>query len=78
MFKRSLEGIALVGNPQFAIVDEAYPYISRRLLTDQSPRLRAALRYMVYGQGESFDVDRMIDMLQALEKFVAVRDEAAR
>ena len=70
-----LEGIALVGNPEFAIVDEAYPYISRRLLTDQSPRLRAALRYMVYGKGESFDVDRMIDMLQALEKFVAVRDE---
>jgi len=70
-----LEGIALVGNPQFAIVDEAYPYISRRLLTDKSPRLRAAMRYMVYGQGESFDVDRIIDMLQALEKFVAVRDE---
>jgi len=28
-----LEGIALVGDPGFAIVDEAYPYISRRLLT---------------------------------------------
>ena len=69
-----LEGIALVGNPQFAIVDEAYPYISKRLLTDDSPRLRAALRYMVYGRAESFDVDRMIDLLQALEKFVAVRD----
>ena len=69
-----LEGIALVGNPQFAIVDEAYPYISRRLLTDDSPRLRAALRYMVYGQSQTFDVDRMIDLLQALEKFVAVRD----
>ena len=41
-----LEGIALVGNPQFAIVDEAYPYISKRLLTDDSPRLRAALRYL--------------------------------
>ena len=40
-------GIALVGNPDFAIVDEAYPYISRRLMTDQSPRLRAALRFMV-------------------------------
>ena len=59
---------------QFAIVDEAYPYISKRLLTDESPRLRAALRYMVYGKGEVFDVDRMIDLLQALEKFVAVRD----
>uniref|UniRef100_A0A7S0IVG7 Protein kinase domain-containing protein n=1 Tax=Calcidiscus leptoporus TaxID=127549 RepID=A0A7S0IVG7_9EUKA len=69
-----LEGIALKGNPQFAIVDEAYPYISKRLLTDESPRLRAALRYMVYGKTNSFDVDRMIDMLQALEKFVAVKD----
>merc|ERR1719421_1465177 len=47
-----LEGIALVGNPQFAIVDEAYPYIAKRLLTDDSPRLRAALRYMVYGQSD--------------------------
>jgi aarF domain-containing kinase len=36
-----------VGNPNFAIVDEAYPYIARRLLTDKSPRMRAALRYMV-------------------------------
>mmetsp|Transcript_11963 Transcript_11963/g.23278 ORF Transcript_11963/g.23278 Transcript_11963/m.23278 type:complete len:815 (-) Transcript_11963:359-2803(-) len=70
-----LEGIALKGNPQFAIVDEAYPYISKRLLTDKTPRLRAALRYMVYGQSDTFDVDRMIDMLQALEKFVAVKNE---
>jgi hypothetical protein len=29
---------------------------------------------MVYGRGNSFDVIRMIDMLQALEKFVAVKD----
>lgn len=42
-----LEGIALVGDPQFAIVDEAYPFIAKLLLTDQSPRLQAALRYMV-------------------------------
>ncbi len=45
-----LEGIALVGNPNFAIIDEAYPYIARRLMTDDSPRLKAALRYMVYGE----------------------------
>eukprot|EP00595_Chromulina_sp_UTEXLB2642_P002956 CAMPEP_0196768098 /NCGR_PEP_ID=MMETSP1095-20130614/42333_1 /TAXON_ID=96789 ORGANISM="Chromulina nebulosa, Strain UTEXLB2642" /NCGR_SAMPLE_ID=MMETSP1095 /ASSEMBLY_ACC=CAM_ASM_000446 /LENGTH=469 /DNA_ID=CAMNT_0042137185 /DNA_START=816 /DNA_END=2222 /DNA_ORIENTATION=- len=70
-----LEGIALVGNPEFAIVDEAYPYISRRLLTDDTPRLRAALRYMIYGKNNKvLDVDRVIDMLQALEKFVAVKD----
>lgn len=70
-----LEGIALVGNPDFAIIDEAYPYIARRLMTDDSPRLRAALRYMVYGREGQFDADRLIDLLEALEKFKAIRDE---
>lgn len=53
-----------VGNPGFAIVDEAYPYISKRLLTDDSPRLREALRYMIYGKSNVFDVERLIDLLQ--------------
>ena len=70
-----LEGIALVGNPNFAIIDEAYPYIARRLMTDDSPRLRAALRYMVYGKEGMFDAERLIDLLEALEKFKAVRDD---
>ena len=70
-----LEGIALVGNPNFAIIDEAYPYIARRLMTDRSPRLRAALRYMIYGRDGVFDAENAIDLLQALEKFTAVRDE---
>jgi aarF domain-containing kinase len=70
-----LEGIALVGNPNFAIIDEAYPYIARRLMTDESPRLREALRYMVYGKEGTFNADRLIDLLDALEKFSAVRDE---
>lgn len=30
---------------------------------------------MIYGKTDTFDVERMIDMLQALEKFVAVKDE---
>ena len=69
-----LEGIALVGNPAFAIVDEAYPFISKMLMTDSSPRLKAAFRYMVYGKADTFDVDRIIDMLQAFEKYVAVKE----
>lgn len=63
-----------MGNPEFAIIDEAFPYIARRLLTDKSPRLRNALRYMVYGREGEFDAERLIDLLQALEKFSAVRD----
>jgi aarF domain-containing kinase len=65
----SAQGIALVGNPEFALVDEAYPYIAKRLLTDESPRLREALRYMVYGKSGNFDMDRMIDLLEAFEDF---------
>jgi aarF domain-containing kinase len=70
-----LEGIALVANPGFAIIDEAYPYISKRLLTDPSPRLREALRYMVYGKSNVLDVERLIDLLQNFERFVAVKDD---
>eukprot|EP00775_Hariotina_reticulata_P008944 gene8944-9121_t len=49
-----LEGIALVGDPEFALVDEAYPYIAKRLLTDPSPRLQAALRFDMR-QAETLD-----------------------
>jgi aarF domain-containing kinase len=66
-----LEGIALVGDPNFAIVDEAFPYIAGRLLTDDSPRLREALRYMVYGRGESIDAERLVDLLNAFETFAS-------
>lgn len=43
-------------------------------MTDESPRLKAALRYMVYGRDGYFDAEKVIDLLQALEKFSAVRD----
>lgn len=63
-----------MGNPGFAIVDEAYPYISKRLLTDDSPRLREALRYMIYGKSNVFDVERLIDLLQVWEIGAFARD----
>ncbi|KAE8658463.1 hypothetical protein F3Y22_tig00116971pilonHSYRG00544 [Hibiscus syriacus] len=65
-----LEGIALVGNPDFAIVDEAYPYLAQRLLTDESPRLRNALRYTIYGKSSVFDAESFIDVMQAFENFI--------
>lgn len=72
-----LEGIALLGNPEFAIVDEAYPFVAKMLLTDDSPRLRAALKYMVYGKDSVFDADRLIDLLAAFEDF-AVASKSSR
>ena len=48
----TLEGIGLSANEDYSIVSEAYPYLSKRLLTDDSPRAKAALRSMVYGSSE--------------------------
>ena len=44
-------------------------------MTDKSPRLRAALKYMVYGREGEFDAENLIDLLQALEKFSSIRDD---
>jgi aarF domain-containing kinase len=64
-----LEGIALSSNKDFALVDECFPYLARKLLTDESPRMREALRYMCYGDRNVFDVDRLIDLLNAFESY---------
>lgn len=44
-----IEGTALRVDPDYAIVKETFPYLSRRLLTDDQPRARAALRQLLYG-----------------------------
>lgn len=42
----------------------------QRLLTDESPRLRTALRYTIYGKSGVFDAERFIDVMQAFENFI--------
>ena len=43
----TLEGIGLSIDENYAIVQECYPYLARRLFTDKSPRAKAALRAML-------------------------------
>jgi len=65
-----LEGIALTGDPDFAIVDEAYPYLSKMLLTDKSPRLQEALLYTIKGkEGKTVDVARMLELMEAFQDY---------
>ena len=33
----TLEGIALLGNPDYKLVMEAYPFVARKLLSDDRP-----------------------------------------
>lgn len=46
------EGLALSLNPDFKIVEIAYPYIAKRLLTDESPELRQRLIEVLFKDGK--------------------------
>ena len=35
-----LEGIALVGDPEFKLIMESFPFVSKLVMTDRSPALR--------------------------------------
>eukprot|EP00798_Chlamydomonas_sp_ICE-L_P016541 gene16541-22770_t len=64
-----IEGIALTANPDYAIVHECMPYLSRRLLTDNNPRMRAALKQMLYGDSTRLDVGRLQRLIGAFSNF---------
>ena len=52
----TLEGIGLSIDENYSIVQECYPYLSRRLFTDRSPRSKRALRAML-GLSEEVEHD---------------------
>jgi hypothetical protein len=45
------------------------PYLSRRLLSDNNPRMRAALRHLLYGEGKRIDLARLSKMMSAFSNF---------
>lgn len=46
-----LEGVAIQVDPNFKILNEAYPYIASRLLTDPAPELQDALQCLLFDEG---------------------------
>ncbi|HBR00617.1 MAG: AarF/ABC1/UbiB kinase family protein [Roseofilum sp. Belize BBD 4] len=59
----TLEGIAINVNPNFKVLSKAYPYVAKRLLTDQSPELRTSLRDLLFKDG-SFRWNRLENLLK--------------
>ena len=58
----TLEGIAIHVDPEFKVLSKAYPYVAKRLLTDQSPQLRESLRDLLFKDG-SFRWNRLENLL---------------
>ncbi|ELR96330.1 AarF/ABC1/UbiB kinase family protein [Gloeocapsa sp. PCC 73106] len=56
------EGLALTLNPDFKIVEVSYPYVSKRLLTGESPQLRRRLLDILFKDGK-FQWQRLENMI---------------
>ncbi len=56
------EGIALSLNPDFKIVEVAYPYIAKRLLKGETPALRRRLLNLLFKDGK-FQWERLEDLI---------------
>ncbi|KAG5175343.1 hypothetical protein JKP88DRAFT_351553 [Tribonema minus] len=63
----SIEGLGLKLDPRYSIVQECFPYLARRLLTEDSPRMRKMLHSFLYGaDGRTLqDSPRMRKMLHS-------------
>lgn len=64
-----IEGIALTVDPDYAIVPRCMPYLSRRLLTDNDPRMRGALNSLIYGDKNHVDVERLHNLFKHFGQF---------
>ena len=67
----TLEGIGLSINEDYSILQECYPYLASRLLKDDSPRAKSALRAMLFGasSGSNINAEKFIEMSQNFESF---------
>ena len=72
----TLEGLGLSVDENYAIVDECFPYVARRMLADDSPRMRAALRSFVYSGGDRLKIARVRSVAAGFSEFTNNMDEA--
>mmetsp|Transcript_35916 Transcript_35916/g.83770 ORF Transcript_35916/g.83770 Transcript_35916/m.83770 type:complete len:900 (-) Transcript_35916:37-2736(-) len=63
----TLEGVALVGDPDYGIIMESYPYIARQLVSSERPQIQQALQQVLYGlesgEGAGIKFTRLLSLL---------------
>jgi predicted unusual protein kinase regulating ubiquinone biosynthesis (AarF/ABC1/UbiB family) len=76
-----LEGIGLAQDEDYSIAQECYPYLARRLVTDNSPRAQEALRQMLYGangQTGQLNVARLQEIATGFQSYTATSQSVDR
>ncbi|KAI7839911.1 hypothetical protein COHA_006391 [Chlorella ohadii] len=64
-----IEGIALQVDPSYSIVKECFPYLSKRLLTDDNPRVRAALKQLLFAGQDHISLERLEKLFAGISTY---------
>lgn len=67
----TLEGLALVGDPGYQMVSQAYPFVVRKVLRNDTKSLAAVLREILFGSDGKLKPTRLSTLLNAALGFVA-------
>ena len=63
----TLEGVALKGNPNYGIIMESFPFISRKLLSEDRPEIQRALQEVLYSgsgdESQGLKLSRLLSLL---------------
>lgn len=67
----TLEGIALTGDPGYQMVSQAYPFVVRKVLRNDTRSLAVVLRKILFGSDGKLKPTRLSTLLNAALGFVA-------
>ena len=76
----TLEGLALQSDPDYGLVLEAYPFVARKLLSEDRPEVQRALQQVLYSGGEMNGVvtpQRLAALVNTAAGIVARQEGAA-
>jgi hypothetical protein len=66
----TLEGVSLAADEDYSLIKSCFPYIAKRLLADDDPRARKALRDILYGVGgSSIDIERLASLADGFSSY---------
>ena len=80
----TLEGVSLQADENYSIIKNCFPYVAKRLVADEDPRARKALRDLIYGASDLIDVDRLSELAEGFSSYtttsktVSKRNEAKK
>jgi hypothetical protein len=64
-----LEGVSLQADSNYSLIQSCFPYVAKRLVVDQDPRARKALRDLIYGASDAVDVERIRDLADGFSSY---------